>query len=111
MTSERSIIDVMADFFATQDEPVTRRLHVSEHVWRFLRDTYAKVIPTEAVTVMMGLPIVVDDDLAGGQWQIRESGEIVSSGDMAPAPEGMTVSYSPMTGWIAVSTDLMEAMQ
>lgn len=106
MTDKPSIIDVMAGFFATAGEPVTRRLHVSEHVWRFLRNTYAKVIPAEAQTVMMGLPIIVDDDLTGGQWQIRENDQITKAGDMAPPPEGMTVFYSPHAGWLAIRKDL-----
>lgn len=106
MTTERSIIDVMAGFFAEQDMPVRRELHVAEPVWRYLRQTYAKAIPPEAATVMAGLPIIDSHTLTGGQWQIIENGAVTSSGDMAPAPEGMTVFYSPTTGWIAIRTDL-----
>jgi hypothetical protein len=106
VTDQPSILDVMAEFLAAVPEFKRRELHVAEPVWRFLRNTYAKVIPPEAATAMMGLPIVVDDGLTGGQWQIREDGEITSSGDMAPAPEGMVVFYSPPMGWLAIRKDL-----
>jgi hypothetical protein len=110
MTGQPSIIDVMADLMVTIPKPVDRKVHVSEHVRAFLRHAHARDTRPGAATVMLGLPIVVDDDLTGGQWQIRENGEVTSSGDMAPAREGMTVSYSPMTGWIAIRTDLTESM-
>jgi hypothetical protein len=106
-----SILDVMAGLLADFPEPVSRELHVAEPVWRFLRNTYArntyaKVIPPEAVTAMMGLPVVVDDALTGGQWQIHENGQVTSSGDMAPAPDGMVVVYSPHAGWLAIAKNL-----
>lgn len=110
MTEQPSILEAMERLFMAAPAPTSQALHVSEHVWRFLRETYAKVIRPEAVQVMMGLPIVVDDDLTGGQWQIRENGQITKAADMAPAPEGMTVSYSPISGWIAIRTDLIEAL-
>lgn len=108
MTGQPSILKVMESFFMAAPEPADRRLHVSEHVWRYLRETYTKVIRPEAITVMMGLPIVVDDNLTGGQWQLRENGEVTSTWDMAPAPEGMTVFYTPHSGWLAIRTDLTE---
>jgi hypothetical protein len=108
MTEQRSILDVMADLLANVPEPVARKLHLSEHGWRFLRHTYAKVIPPEAAAVMLTLPIVIDDDLTGGQWQIRENGEVTSDGDMAPPPEGMTVFYTPHSGWLAIRKDLAQ---
>lgn len=101
--TEPSILDVMADFLAAMPTPVRRELHVAEQVWRFLRNTYAKAIRPEAAEAMMGLPIVVDDDLDGGQWQIHEDGQVTSSGDMAPAPEGAVVTYSPVSGWLAIN--------
>lgn len=102
-----SILDVIAGFMADLPEPVSRELHVAEPVWRFLRDNYAPVIRPEAATAMMGLPVVIGDDLTGGQWQIRENGQVTSSGDMAPAPEGMTVHYLPHAGWIAVAPHVL----
>lgn len=107
-TDQPSILGVMAGFLAGLPKPISRELRVAEPVWLFLRETYAKAIKPELATTMMGLPIVIDDDLTGGQWQHREGGEVTSSGDMAPAPEGMTVMYSPITGWIAIRSDLME---
>ncbi len=108
MTGQPTILEVMADLMADLPAPVRRELHVSAHVRLFLRKTYAKAIGPEALTAMLALPIVVDGDLTGGQWQIREDGEVTSSGDMAPPPEGMTVLYSPYSGWVAVRNDLME---
>lgn len=107
-TDQPGILAVMADFMATIPHPVKRELHVAKPVWSFLRDTYAKVIRPETVSAMMDLPIIVDDTLAGGQWQIHEDGQVTTSGDMAPAPEGMTVFYSPEMGWWAFNTDLIE---
>jgi hypothetical protein len=106
MTAQPSILDVMADLMADLPVPVRRELHVSDHVWRFLRETYATVIRPEAVLAMLALPIIVDASLTGGQWQIRENGEVTSSGDMAPPPDGMLVFYTPRSGWVALRKDL-----
>ncbi len=108
MTAARSILDVMAEFFAAHPALPARALPVADPAWRFLRDSYAKVIRPEAARVMLDLPVHVSEELSGGQWQIREDGEVVESGDIAPAPEGMTVTYSPYAGWFAVRTDLAE---
>lgn len=107
--SERSVIDVMAEFLAGHPPLPRRELHVAEPVWRFLRDRYASAVRPEAAARMLDLPVVIDGDLTGGQWQIREDGEVTSSGDMAPAPEGMAVHYAGHAGWIAVRADLTAA--
>ena len=108
--SEPTILDVMAGLLADLPAPVRRELHVAEPVWRFLRHTYAKATSPAPFDAMAASPIVVDDDLTGGQWQIRENGEVVKSGDMAPIPEGMpegtVVMYSPTTGWVAIDTNI-----
>jgi len=108
MTAQPSIFDVMADVLSAIPEPVRRELHVAEPVWRFLRDTYAQAVRPEAASAMTDMPIVVDDALSGGQWQIRENGQVVKSGDMAPAPDGMVVTYFPQAGWVAIRQDLVE---
>lgn len=105
---QRSITEVITRMLADFPIPPAQELHVAEPVSRFLRDRYAKSIDPKPAAALLATPIVVDDDLTGGQWQLREDGETVSSGDMAPAPEGMTVIYSPITGWIAIDSDLME---
>lgn len=110
MTTEPSILDVIERFMTDNRDlpaPVRRDLHVAEPVWRFLLDRYMSLIPREASSRLMEMPVVIDDDLTGGQWQIREDGEIASSGDMAPAPEGMTVSYSKYSGWIAIDSTIL----
>lgn len=104
----RTISAVLADLMANLPKPVSRELRVAEPVWRFMRDTYTKAINPDAATALWATPVVIDDDLTGGQWQLRENGETVASGDMAPAPDGMTVTYSPYSGWIAIRSDLME---
>ncbi len=106
MTDQPNILDVMARFLDAMPEPVDRKVHVSEHAWRYLREKHAKTVRPEVITTMFGLPIVVDADLSGGQWQLRENGEVTKSGDMAPAPEGMNVFYSPLSGWLAIREDL-----
>ncbi len=106
MPDQPSILDVMAEFLAAVPELKRRELHVAEPVWRFLRNTYAQAIPQAAAQAMLELPIVVDDDLSGGQWQIREDGQVTSAGDMAPAPEGMVVFYAPPMGWLGIREDL-----
>lgn len=108
---QSSILDVMADLLADFPAPVRRELHVAEPVWRFLRESYAKVSQPVMTQLPVGLPVVIDGDLGGGQWQIHENGEVASFGDMAPAPEGVEVSYSPITGWIAVRSDLMDELK
>lgn len=107
---DRTIIDVMAEFFTAHPDHGPRSLHVAEPVWRFLRDRFATAIPREAAAAMLDLPVVVDDDLAGGRWEIRNGAEVVSSGDMAPAPEGMTAHYSPHVGWFAVSPEAADPL-
>jgi hypothetical protein len=106
MTKQPTILDVMADFLAALPTPVRRELHVAEPVWRFLRDTYAKAIRPDYAAAMMGLPIVVDDDLTGGQWKLHEDGQVTKSGDMAPAPEGMVVMYDQYADWLAINKTL-----
>ena len=109
MTTEQpSILDVMAGSMADMRPRGRPELHVAESVWRFLLDRYVPLIPRAATSRLMDMPVVIDDDLTGGQWQVRVNGEVTSSGDMAPAPEGMTVLYSPIAGWIAIRSDLME---
>lgn len=108
MTTELTILDVIADLMKDLPAPARRELHVAEPVWRFLRDRYVPIIRPEAAARLMEMPVLVSDDLTGGQWQIRENGEVTSSGDMAPAPEGMTVAYSPQFGWFAVASHLAE---
>jgi hypothetical protein len=108
MTTEPTILDIVASFMADIPTRVRPELHVAEPVWRFLLDRYVPLIPRGATSRLMEMPVVIDDDLTGGQWQIRENGEVSSSGDMAPAPEGMTVSYSPISGWIAIRSDLLQ---
>jgi len=106
--TDRSITDVVADLLADLPTPARRELHVAEDVWRFLRDRYIPVVRPETAAALLDAQVVVDDDLIGGQWQLREDGVVVSSGDMAPAPEGKRVFYSPTGGWMAVRADLME---
>lgn len=106
MPDQPDIFSVVAEFMTAVFESKRRELHVAEPVWRFLRDTYAATVRPEAAQALMGMPVVIDDDLTGGMWQIREDGQVTSSGDMAPAPEGTTVMYSPHAGWLAIRTDL-----
>ncbi|MEU4558556.1 hypothetical protein AB0F72_09200 [Actinoplanes sp. NPDC023936] len=107
MTEQRSILNVVSDLLAGLPDSVRRELHVSEQVHRFLRDTYAKAVDPKHAATMGAMPIVVDGDLSGGQWQLRENGETVQAGDMAPAPDGMEVIYSPHAGWVAVNSELL----
>lgn len=107
---QRTITSVVTDLLSAVPAVPARVLHVAEPLSRFLYDAYAKSIQPAAAEALLGLPIVVDADLTGGQWQLREDGEVHTAGDMAPAPEGMTVSCSPLTGWIAIETDLLESM-
>lgn len=83
--------------------PVNRKIHVSEHVHRFLTETYTKALSPAYTAKLDGIDIVVEPDLTGGQWQIRENGEVATSGDMAPALNDETVSYHPIFGWTGVS--------
>jgi hypothetical protein len=107
-TDHRSVTDAIAALLVNLPNAPARQLHVAEPVWRFLRDTYVKAMRPETAQAVMGLPIVVDDDLTGGQWQLREDGEVATAGDMAPGPDGMQVSYVPRVGWIAIRADLTE---
>ena len=108
--TEPNILDLMASLRADLTSPVRRELHVAEPVWRFLRDTYAKATGPAPLDPLLATPVVVDADLTGGRWQIRENDEVVKSGDMAPIPEGMpegtVVTYSPTTGWVAIDTNI-----
>lgn len=107
MTTKPTILDVMSGLLGRPAHTGSAELRVSEHVWCFLRKTYATVIRPDAVTAMLASPIVVDPALTGGQWQILEDGEVTKAGDMAPAPDGMAVLYSPEAGWLAIRADLM----
>jgi hypothetical protein len=106
VTEQPTISEVIADFLAAMPAPVRRELHVAEPVSRFLRDTYAKATSPGHAAAMTGLPIVVDDALTGGQWQLLEDGQVTKSGDMAPAPEGMVVVYDRHAGWVAMDKTL-----
>lgn len=79
---------------------------VSESVWRYLRDTCAEASTSPWVGGLLDVPLVADDNLTGGQWQIWEDGELTASGDIAPAPEGMHVGYAPLVGWYAYDSDI-----
>lgn len=111
MTAERSITDVLAGLRARHFVTPRRELHVSEHVGRFLRETYASAIDYDHRAALMGSPITVQNVLEGGQWRIYENEVLVAEGDMAPAPEGMRVIYSPISGWLAVRRDLVGAFE
>lgn len=88
-------------------EPRDQRLHVSEPVWRFWLGMYAKASRPGVPPSLADVPVVVDGKLTGSQWQLFKDGEVAQSGDMAPAPEGMTVYWSPHAGWIAIAPDLV----
>ena len=81
------------------------RSHVAAPMWRYLRSTCAEV--SELRTSLTDVPVVLDNSLTGGQWEIHEGGEVVESGDIAPAPEGMAVDYHPTVGWFAYSPSLI----
>lgn len=86
----------------------SRQLRVADPLWRYLRDNSAKVLRFDgADPSWLGVPVVFDVDLTGGQWQLRESdGGPETSGDMAPAPEGMVADYSEVFGWYARPADI-----
>lgn len=110
MNAGPSITAVMTDWLTRIPAPVRRELRISEHVSSFLRNTYAKAISPTLAATMTGLPIIVDDQLHGGQWFLHENHQVTKSGDMAPAPDGMTVVYSPQAGWVAMNTEMMNAL-
>lgn len=73
-------------------------------MWRYFKDTLAQASDTRITFLgasLADIPVVIDSDLTGGQWQIREDGEVTASGDIAPPPEGMLVGYAPPVGWYA----------
>jgi hypothetical protein len=79
-------------------------LRVSEPLWRYWRDKYVSALRPETAQAVMGMPIVIDDDLSGGQWQLVEGGQVVRSGDIAPAAPGEMVTYAgAAVGWVAWS--------
>ncbi len=108
MSTGQTITSVMAELLAELPTSVSRELRVSEPVSRFVRETYAKAVDVSHAERMFAVPIVVDGDLTAGQRQIRENGEVTASGDIAPAPDGMQVEYSPIAGWYAFNPDLLK---
>jgi hypothetical protein len=86
-----------------QAERATVILHVAADLWEYLRDKYGATDNHPAIAGLPGHPVVLEDALQGGQWEIREDGQVIKSGDVAPAPEGMVAFYAGASfGWLAV---------
>lgn len=83
------------------------KAHVAGPMWRYLKDTCPEASPT-GLGGLIGVPVIVSNELTGGQWQIWEDGELEAHGDIAPAPDGMAIDYAQFVGWFAYDPDLLE---
>ncbi len=110
MTAQRSPLDAVMRLLADAPALPYRELRVSTDVREFLSNTWVTAVNPHLGSALLQAPVVVDPALTGGRREYREDDQVVQAGDMAPAPEGMTVFYSPLAGWLAVADDLAEEM-
>lgn len=100
------ILAAMQDFMRTFKPQPARELRCGIAVWDVLRDL--KPTDTGPATLgaallglpLDGIPVRIHPSLKAGQWELREDGVTVRSGDIAPEPGAL---YLPGGGFFAIS--------
>lgn len=81
---------------------MTERLYCGRAAWDRLKELSAPAPPGDPPP-LFGMPIYIDPELRPGQWEIRDDGAVVMSGDLTPTDP--SAFYAPGLGFFAATTE------